>query len=369
MLFLLLTNSSFFAQKNDSILKEGTREVYESPDSAISKGMAVFNSSESSTADKINALMLVSTGYSSKREYEKSLEFAIKTESYFSGLKDNTLKINILNKIGTQYQQLDIYDKAIEYFDEALRLTDFFPNKDSIASLLGYNYAARGFIYREQMSCDIALNYFDKAIEQYKKTMENQVMNANLSIIEYNKGNCFITLKQIGSAKTSFQDAIDFAQVLDAKSLIAFAKKGLAEVNTLEGNYENAIDILKEAEKISDGVGDLILNQGIYKALSDNYLATNDWEKYGSYHDKYTTTIQDIEETERNAVNQSIDNLMTEKSNEITALKSFYLPLQIGIILLIIVCLIGLNIIIKKSSKKLGIAKNKLQTLKNDRSK
>ena len=38
---------------------------------------------------------------------------------YFAEIKDQKVKINILNKIGGQYQNLKIYDKAIEHLDES----------------------------------------------------------------------------------------------------------------------------------------------------------------------------------------------------------------------------------------------------------
>src|SRR5690606_40100706 len=99
---------------------------------------------------------------------------------------------------------------------------------------------------------------------------------------------------------------------LNAKSLSAFAKKGLSEVFTVEGHYKKAIAVLKEAEETSEGVGDLILNQGIYKNLSDNYLALNNRESYKLYFEKYTNVQQEIAQKEQITINNSINNLMEE---------------------------------------------------------
>src|SRR5690606_9959714 len=253
---------------------------------AIETGTVVFQKANDPKT-KVNALMLISNAYLSKRENEKSLEFALKARDFLPEIESVKTRINVLNTIGMQHQQLRIYDKAIEYLDEALALVETFEQKDSIYTLLGYNYAARGFIYREQMSCDIALNYFDKSIAQYKKGNSNKAKNGNLSTLYYNKGNCFLRATKIDSARANFEKSIDFAQTVDAKSLYAFAKKGLSEVYTAEGNYAEAINILKEAEEASKNVGDLILNQGIYKNLSDNYLAVNNPDLYAIYFEKF----------------------------------------------------------------------------------
>ena len=195
--------------------------------------------------------------------------------------------MNLLNRIAGHYQELQIFDKAIEYLDESLALIENYPIQDSVQTFLGYNATLRGFIYREQMNCDIALKYFDKAIEAYKKTLQESAMNANLSICYYNKGNCLLSLGKTEDAKGSYLESIAYAKIVNAKSLIAFGQKGLAEVKTMEGNYNESISLLKNASIISESVGDLILNQGIYEGLSNNYLAIHDYGNYTIFHNKF----------------------------------------------------------------------------------
>lgn len=177
--------------KLDSLISATTIKVYENPTTAITVGNQIFEKA-TEPKTKVNALMLISNAYMSKRENEKSLEYALKTREYLNDISSTRTRINVLNTIGMQHQQLRIYDKAIDYLDEALLMSKKIKNPDSLPSILGYNYTIRGFIYREQMSCDIALNYFDKAIYQFKKVTANSAMIANLSTLCYNKGNCFL---------------------------------------------------------------------------------------------------------------------------------------------------------------------------------
>lgn len=306
----LFCNSVFAQSDLDSIVAVSTIKIYDNPNAAIEIGNNIFEKARNPQT-KIKALMLISNAYLSKRENEKSLEYALRARDYLPEIVSTISKINVLNTIGMQHQQLRIYDKAIEYLDQALSLAEKTAQKDSINNLLAYNYAIRGFIYREQMSCDIALNYFDKSIDAYKKGTDDTRF-ANLSTLSYNKGNCLLQISQIDSARANLQRAIDYAEQIEAKSLSAFAKKGLSEVFTVEGNYENAIAILKEAEETSGGVGDLILNQGIYKNLSDNYLALNDRESYKIYFEKFTNVQQEIAQKEQITINNSISNLWEE---------------------------------------------------------
>lgn len=352
-----------FAQSDlDSIINVSTIKIYDNPNAAIEIGNSIFEKA-SNPQTKIKALMLISNAYLSKRENEKSLEYALKARDYLPKIVSTISKINVLNAIGMQHQQLRIYDKAIEYLDEALALADKTTQKDSINTLLAYNYAIRGFIYREQMSCDIALNYFDKSIEAFKKGLD-ATGYANLSTLSYNKGNCLLQISQIDSARANFQRAIDYAERIDAKSLSAFAKKGLSEVFTVEGNYKKAIAILKEAEEASEGVGDLILNQGIYKNLSDNYLALNNRDSYKIYFGKFTNVQQEIAQKEQITINNSISNLMEEfqlkTEDEISNLRR----VQWILIIFSIIILFILGRLAFKSHKKYLRIKQKLETFR-----
>ena len=362
-IFFLFWGIKSFAQRElDSIITITTNKIFEEPNKVIIVANEVF-AKATTPQTKIKALMLISNAYLSKRENAKSLEYALKSREYLDEISSIRTRMNVLNTIAMQHQQLRIYDKSIEYLDEAFALSKKSENADSISAPLGYNYIIRGFIYREQMGCEIALNYFNKAIYQYEKS-PTDVIIANLSTLTYNKANCFLQISQIDSARVNFNKSIAYAQSVGANSLFAFAKKGLSEVFTVEGNYKQAILELQQAINASDNVGDLILNQGIYKNLSDNYLAINDRENYKLYSDKYHFYQKKIREKEQKTINASINNLI-EESNYATdkALSNLNIVKWILIILIVTSTLLLVRIALN-SHKKYKKAKEKLETFK-----
>jgi tetratricopeptide (TPR) repeat protein len=323
--------------------------------------LGVLEHSETSVRYKINALLSISTSYSSKRDYEKSQEYVLLVTNYLSEIKDDRQQMNILNRIGGQYLDLKIYDKAIDYLDESLVLIEKYPEKDSIQAYLGYNYILRGFIYRKQMSCEMALKYFDKAIEAYQQTLSDPIMNANVSIGYYNQGNCLLSLDKIEDAETSYVNSIIHADRIDAQSLIAFAEKGRAEVKTRNGKYQEAITILNEALNKAENVGDLILNRGLYEGLSNNYLALQDWENYTLYRDKYLDLQNATKTSERKTINQSLFNITVDSAKEIEQFRKWYVPLEIFISVLIIASLLLLIRFILKSERTLKRLEKRLK--------
>ena len=315
--FVLFSQMLSAQQNTDSIIAFAMRQIYENPNVAIETAQGLLSSPESTIDIKVKSLIIISTAYSSKREYEKSLEYSRKAMDIFPYITDIQLKVNLLNRIGSQYQELNVYDKALSYLDEAYKLLSFVPESNDKSEGLGYNNLVRGFIYREQMSCDIALDYFNSSIEAYQKISHRPKINSNLSIAYYNKGNCLLTINKISNAEASFLQAITYAKKNNAKSLIAFAQKGLAGVYTVEGNNLKAIKLLSEALQNSAEVGDKILNRSIYNALANNYLAINDLKNYSLYQTKSLSINREIIKTERKTIDGSIHNLMEINSKKI----------------------------------------------------
>jgi tetratricopeptide (TPR) repeat protein len=361
--FFLLAQTVHSQKDVDSILKLAGKQIYENPDEAIALSKEALKISTITVRNRINSLLTISTAYSSKRDYEKASEYIVEINGLIPKISDDLTKMNILNRIGAHYQELQIYDKALEYLDEAMDMIEKYPVQDSVQHFLGYNSILRGFIYRKQTNCEIALKYFDDAIKAYHKTtVAKPIMNANLSICYYNKGNCFLSLNKTKEAEESFQQSIAHAKAIDAKSLIAFGKKGLAETMTQNGNYKEALSLLTDALAISRNVGDLVLNREIYEGLANNYLVLGNWENYTLYQNKYVAIKKANKISERKTINQSLINLTETKAKEIEQLRNKFRPLQIIFIIVIAIALFMLLrsvIIWERDLKKL---ENKLKS-------
>lgn len=338
--FFLVSWTSWPQQATDSILATANRQIHENPNLAIETAQKIFNTPEATTDFKVQALIIISTAYSSKREYDKSLEYSRKAIDYLPKINDNELKIRILNRIGAQYQELNVYDKALTYLDEAHQLLKILPESLDKSKSIGFNNLVRGFIYREQMSCEIALDYFNSSIEAYLNIESQLNVNSNLSIAYYNKGNCLVTLNKIREAKESYLQSVTYAKKNNAKSLIAFANKGLASIYTAEGDNEKAINLLNEALQNSEEVGDKILNRSIYRSLANNYLAENDIKNYSLYHDKNISIHNEITKTERKTIDASIQNIMALNAEKVDNLQEKNYLFQ-AILALLIILLIG----------------------------
>lgn len=364
---LLLVCFAGFAQPSaDTLLKNGLTEVYEQPHKAIAIGEQVLKMNSITTEQQTEALLLISTGYSSQRNYFKSLDYAVRAAGMIAKNPSDDFKINAYCRLALQYQQLEVYNKAHDYLDKALGIAQNSKQKIDAPRLMGFNNAIRGMVYKQQMSCDIARNYFNKALFHYKKCEGKSDIN-NMSIVWYNKGNCFLGESEIDSARISYQKALDYADETKAKSLTAFAKKGLAEIRTFEGDYKGAIQLLQQAKEISKDVGDLVLNQGISKGLSENYLLTDNIRQYDTHKREYEKIRDAALQNNTRTLNQFVVRSEAETDIEVSKTISHMRWYTVGLIA-IVIALIGLLLYeIKHSRKRLNNLKSRRDSLRNDK--
>ncbi len=364
LLFLLFP---FFitaqSKKNyDKIIKEGTELMYENPDKAIALGNKIIKEANDNNDIKIKAYKLISDAYSSKRDYEKSIEYVNKASQLLHLSNDKLLKIIIYNKMGIQYEQLKIYDKSLQYLDQSEQLILEYPSKDSIYYYLGVNYVVRGFIYKEKLNCDIAIAFFDKGISSLLKS-KSKSPNSPISIAKYNKGNCYLQMLEYSKAKENFLDAVKFSKEAKANSLHAFALKGLAEVSTKEGKHAEAINFLNNAKQISAQVNDLVLNRQLYRGLSENYLALNNWTNYKKFHNLYLSTHKLIKESERKSISESLKEKKSELNLKFKdSLPTFYFA-YVAIFITIILLIFAFLYFIRLKKKEISTLQDQINTL------
>ena len=367
LLVLCFSSNNVLAQtseKKDSLANAESLSIYDQPEKAILDGAATYKNIKNAPKIRVRGLLLMADGYTSKRDYQKSLQYVLKAYDFSQTISDDLLKIEILRKVAAQYHQLKIYDKAIEFLEKSEKLCSTYPVRDSVHLLSGNNYVLRGFIYKEQLNCEVAIPSFEKGLKEYER-VEKVKVNRNVSITLYNVANCNLMLGDIEAARKNFTQSLEIARIIKAKSLIGFSLKGLAEVYTLDGNYKKAIQLLKEALVTSEAVGDLVLNQTVYKGLSENYLATANFDMQLKYHLAYLKTEFRLKEIQRKSIS---DSLIQHGINQKSAFDTYATYFQYGFITLFLITLsfvVFMVFLSKKSQLKTLTLRERIEILQN----
>jgi len=323
--FALIFPAISFGQNKDSLLRKAEIGIYENPDKSLETARSLLKNEKD--PDKIISIYLVlSNAYIAKRNFDESLKYSLKAKELVNESDNIEKKIAVLISIAVQYQQMELFNKSLETLDEADDALKSFTGNDFRKHFeIAKCFAIRGMIYKSQNNSEIALEKFLFSIQNFEKAKQTNPTFANMSVVFYNIGYCYLDLSQIQKAESYFIKSKNYAEKLDAKSLEAFALKGLAETYTLNGRHDDALKLLENSSKLSENVGDLVLNEGIYKGMADNYLALNDFQKYRLYNKKFLETRFEREQSELNSINRSIDTHTQENLKKIKNVHQKYL--------------------------------------------
>lgn len=318
----------------DSLMKKAYSEIYDKPDSAIYIGKELLKK-EKNINRLIKIYSLLSTANIAKRNFDESLQYIVKAKELGQETNDLKIKTSLLISVAIQYEQMELFSKSFETLDEAdiylAKLPDGLYEKYFET---GRSYAIRGMIYKSQSNSEIALEKFLISVANFEKIKEKKRAYVNLSIVYYNIGSCYLNLDELEKAKSAFLEAINYAQKNQAKSLEAFGLKGLAEMYKQKHENQTALNLLNKAESLCKNTGDLALSEGIYKEMSENYLAMGKSTLYQIYNNKFFAIRFKREQNELSSINLSIDNYNEEIINKIQELKIHFRNIRMIIIII-----------------------------------
>lgn len=315
--------------ENNAVIKKARLEIYDNPDNAIWIGKNLLKKNNDVNAS-IEIYILLSTANIAKRDFNESLKYILKAKELSQKINDPKKQASVLVMVAIQYQQMELFSKSLETLNEADQYLAKIPENTPEKYIeTATSYAIRGMIYKSQSNSEIALEKFLISIANFEKVPVKTTTYSNMSVVYYNIGYCYLNLDQIDKAQQAFVQSISYARKNHAKSLEAFALKGMAEVHKQKRENQTALDLLLKAENLSRNTGDIILNEGIYKEMADNYLAMGKQDLYQFYNKKYFEMHFKRKQNELASINQSIDNYNKESAVKSRKLKSYYRSVKI----------------------------------------
>ena len=194
-------------------------------------------------------------------ELEKALEYyekALKLEEELEikeGIAAN------LGNIGIVYSTRGELDKALEYYRKVLKLYEELGGKEGIAIALGNI----GNIYQIKGELDKALEYYEKALKLHEDLGRKREMGANLG----NIGVVYGIKGELDKALEYHEKALKLHEELGGKEGMAIALGNIGIVYKTRGELEKALEYYEKALKLDEelgrkeGIGAVYVNRGI----------------------------------------------------------------------------------------------------------
>ncbi len=184
---------------------------------------------------------------SRQRDYDKTERFYNESLELFRGLNDKVWEVNVLNGLSFIYSHRGEFDKALEYIDEALRISTEEYDRNNMA----YSYSYKSDIYLR------ILGEFDKALEMQQKSM-------------------------------------DLFREIDNDWGIADAYLGFGNIKNLMGEYEEAIRFYQQSDSLYEILGNTYARATPYNNMGTIYYWQVDYEKALNYFNKAIAILDSI---------------------------------------------------------------------------
>jgi tetratricopeptide (TPR) repeat protein len=311
---------------------------------------------------EISVLTIIGSSYSVKKDYEKAIGYAFKTREISQKINDYPTQIQVAGFIGEKYHNLNIYSKAKYYADEAYELIEKHPLPESLKFYKGNILYLKALIYRDELGCDFAQTYYQKALDVYIPAIKGREM-LRFSVADiYNEiGGCYLEESKLEDAEISFKSSLKYAVKGDYALLNAESLAGLGRILYLKKDYsgakkdfDKAILILK-SNKVENA------NPEVYQYISDNYYALNDIE----YHTYYLNLYKQKTSNDISAKKKSVNGIIVKQKAGENSENGNYGKYWIIAILCVLIALVLYQIFqtrlkIKKMKQQISEDKNKV---------
>lgn len=254
-------------------------------------------------------------------------------------------EIKILSMLGSQYQTMMLNENAKKYLDKAENMMDSIKIPDSLTYIKGNLYNVKGMVFRDELNCEFALKYFDKALTVYSQQDNIQTFVTNRALINIQKGSCLLSEGQLDNAQKSFE------QVLNADFDLGFnryyAEICLAEIFLKKNKYEEASKLLSKIPIKEIQAEDPELSSVYFLTMTKLSNAKNNLQDFQMYMEKYGNSIKDLNQKRSKMISQLIYDSDVKNKNSMDFNQRVHL--FIGF-LLVISSILGLLLVRKKLS-------------------
>jgi len=193
-------------------------------------------------------------------------------------VRDKQEKANILTELGRIFYHLGEINKALKYYEKALKLDKELGSKEGMAADLGNI----GTVYGIKGELDKALEYFRKALKLNEELGRKEGMANQLG----NIGTVYGIKGELDKALEYFENALKLNEELGRKEGMANQLGNIGTVYKTKGELDKALEYHRKALKLNEELG---IKEGIaiqLRNIGDVYYTRGEHDKALGYYKK-----------------------------------------------------------------------------------
>ncbi|MDX1653568.1 MAG: tetratricopeptide repeat protein [Brumimicrobium sp.] len=209
-------------------------------------------------------LLWVGTSLAIRGQYEKALEYFKEADKITKITGDIYNRSKALSTIAVIYKNQGEYKKALDYNFEALLMAKESKDPDQIALV----YSNIGILYKNLEDYDKAIDYYKKSLTLYEQTNNKKHIGRMFN----NMGVALKNQKKYDEALIYYEDAIKIAKELNREGDLIGAYTNAANILYTQKKYDEAKEYLLEAAEIGEKNDSKTSLVNVYSSLGLTYL-------------------------------------------------------------------------------------------------
>jgi serine phosphatase RsbU (regulator of sigma subunit) len=325
--YLLISNTAFpqnvdslwnvyrNTKKPDSVRLEAFNDIawsllYTNPDSAYLLGHEELEIAQSKKLKRweTKALNTIGASYQVKGNYLKAIEFYQQSLKIREELKDLKGISSSLANIGSIYINIGEFKKALDYQLRSLKLAGEMGNKESVASSLNNI----GIVYNNLLDYPKALDYNQKSLALYEELKDKQGVAASNA----NIGNTYSSMGDYSKALIYQMRSLAIANEIGDKQGESTSLSTIGKSYMKQKKYAIALNYLREAKKIAVESEDIASEREATSVLYDTYKEMGNTTKALENYERFIVLRDSIskEDNQKEITNKELEYQYEKKA-------------------------------------------------------
>jgi tetratricopeptide (TPR) repeat protein len=201
-------------------------------------------------------------------------------------VRDKEEKTKILSELGTIFYYSGEINKALKYYEKALKLNEELGSKEGMAA----DHGNIGIVYRIKGELDNALEYYGKALKLDEELGSKEGMANQLG----NIGNVYRIKGELDNALEYSRKALKLFEELGRKEGIAIGFGNIGAVYQIKGELDKALEYYEKALKLSEELGSKEVMAANLGNIGNVYRIKGELDKALGYYGKALKKFKDI---------------------------------------------------------------------------
>lgn len=254
------------------------------------------------------ALNTIGASYQVKGNYIKAIDFYQQCLKIREELKDLKGVASSLANIGSIYININEFEKALEYQMRSLKLAEEMQNKESMASSLNNI----GIIYQNLADYKKALDYNQRSLKLYEALGDKQGVAASYA----NIGNTYATLGENEKALEYQLKSNAIAKEIGDKFGESTSLTAIGKSYMKQKKFALALECLNKSNQIAKETEDINSEKEVTEVLYETYKEMGNYTKALSFYERYITLKDSIlkDDNQRQIANKELEYQYEKKA-------------------------------------------------------